>query len=261
MSDYEFRFGGIGRLFGTEGLQRLRAAHVCVVGIGGVGSWAVEALARSGVGALTLVDLDEICVSNVNRQLHALDGAIGDAKVDAMAGRVRAIHAGCRVTAVPDFFTDANAAALLATRFDCVIDAIDNVPNKCRLIVECRAQQIPVVSCGAAGGRRDATKVRVADLAFTAHDRLLAKLRDELRKHFGFPRGANEFGVDCVYSAESPVFPKCDGSVGGRREAGPALKLNCESGFGSATFVTGAFGFVAAGVVVRRIATGEGRAR
>lgn len=254
VSDFEFRFGGIGRLFGAAGLARLRATHVCVVGIGGVGSWAVEALARSGVGALTLVDLDDVCVSNVNRQLHALDPEVGRPKVEAMAQRVRGINAGCSIRAVPEFFTESNADALLSGPFDYVLDAIDSVSNKCRLIAMCRSKDLPLVTCGGAGGRRDATAVRVADLAVTTHDRLLQKVRERLRKEFGFPRGAEPFGVDCVYSPEAPVFPRCDGSVAAEREAGSNLQLNCESGFGTATFVTGTFGFAAAGLIVRRIA-------
>ena len=171
MSDFEFRFGGIGRLFGVDALARLRAAHVCVVGIGGVGSWTVEALARSGVGQLTLVDLDEICISNVNRQLHALNADVGRAKVEVMAERVRGINPECDVRPLPEFFTESNAEALLNTRYDFVVDAIDSLANKCRLIALCRDKKIPIVTCGGAGGRQDPTQVRVADLADTSHDR------------------------------------------------------------------------------------------
>lgn len=252
MSDYDFRFGGIARLFGVEALARLRAAHVCVVGIGGVGSWAVEALARSGVGKLTLVDLDEICVSNINRQLHALDAEVGRPKVEVMAERVRGINPGCEVRAALEFFTESNAASLFSTRYEYVIDAIDDVTNKCRLIALCRDQRVPIVTCGAAGGRRDPTQVRMVDLALTTHDRLLTKTRDVLRKEFGFPSAGKPFGVEAVYSPEPPVYPSSTGGVCDRRESG-AMKLNCDSGFGTATFVTGAFGFAAAAQVVRRI--------
>lgn len=259
MSDYELRFGGIGRLFGVEALVRLRAAHVCVVGIGGVGSWAVEALARSGVGQLTLIDLDEICVSNVNRQLHALNADVGRPKVEVMAERVRGINPECKARAVLEFFTESNADSLLSARYDFVVDAIDSLANKCRLIALCRDNAIPLVTCGGAGGRRDPTAVRVADLAFTTHDRLLQKVRETLRKDFGFPRGDKAFGVDAVFSPEPPVYPARDGTVCAQREAsanGESLRLNCDSGFGTATFVTGTFGFVAAGHVVKRIAEG-----
>ena len=258
MSDFDFRFGGIARLFGVAALARLRAAHVCVVGVGGVGSWAVEALARSGVGKLTLVDLDEVCVSNVNRQLHALDAEVGRAKVEVMAARVRGINPECDVRATLDFFTETSAASLLSTRYEFVVDAIDDIANKCRLIALCREQQIPIVTCGAAGGRRDPTQVRVADLALTTHDRLLTKARDVLRKEFGFPLAGKPFGVEAVYSPEPPVYPSSTGGVCDRRESG-AMKLNCDSGFGTATFVTGAFGFAAAARVVQQIGAGGAR--
>lgn len=254
VSDFEFRFGGIGRLFGTSGLAQLQRAHVAVVGIGGVGSWAVEALARSGLGKLTLVDLDEVCVSNVNRQLHATNETVGRAKVDVMAERVRSIHPECDVRPVIQFFTESNAAELLDLGFDYVVDAIDSVSNKCLLIAMCRDRRIPVVACGGAGGRQDPTQVRVSDLAFTTHDRLLQKVRDRLRKDFGFPRGEKKFGVPCVHSPETPMFPRCDGSVSAQRETGTDLRLNCESGFGTATFVTGTFGFAAAAVAIQSLA-------
>ncbi|HWY78608.1 MAG TPA: tRNA threonylcarbamoyladenosine dehydratase, partial [Verrucomicrobiae bacterium] len=163
MSDLDERFGGIARLYGPEGLARLRRAHVCVVGIGGVGSWAVEALARSGVGELTLIDLDDVCVSNVNRQLHALDGQIGRPKVEVMAARACAINPECIVHPIAAFFTQANAKELLTPRFDYVLDAIDSSSKKCLLIASCREMGIPVLTAGAAGGRRNPALVRVAD--------------------------------------------------------------------------------------------------
>lgn len=249
------RFGGITRLVSTDGLQRLRSAHVCVVGIGGVGSWTVEALARSGVGALTLVDLDEVCVTNINRQLHALDGTVGRAKVEVMAERVRLINPECRVTAVAEFFTEANSARLLAPDFSFVVDAIDAVANKCRLLALCRERKLPVISCGAAGGRVDATAVRVADIADVTHDRLLAEVRKRLRKEYGFPATGQQLGVAAVFSPEVPITPTPADftEVVGEPDS---PRLNCEWGYGSATFVTGTFGFAAAGWVVRRIAAG-----
>ncbi|HWN94999.1 MAG TPA: tRNA cyclic N6-threonylcarbamoyladenosine(37) synthase TcdA [Methylomirabilota bacterium] len=257
MSDFDLRFGGIGRLFGIEALARLRTAHVCVVGVGGVGSWAVEALARSGVGHLTLVDLDEVCVSNVNRQLHAINADVGRAKVEVMAERVRGINPECDARGAAEFFTASNADALLNTHYDFVVDAIDSLKNKCLLIARCREAGIPIITCGGAGGRRDPTQTRVADLALTSHDRLLQKVREKLRREFGFPRGEKEFGVPAVFSAEPPMFPTSDGTVCSQRPGdkdGESLKLNCESGFGTATFVTGTFGFAAAAHVVQAIA-------
>ncbi len=255
------RFGGITRLYGEAGLRALGQAHVCVVGVGGVGSWTVEALARSGLGALTLVDLDEVCVTNVNRQLPALDGGFGKFKVEELARRIVAIHPGCQVTACTEFFNDKTSSALLADNFDFVVDAIDNVGNKAMLIADCRERGIPVVTSGAAGGRRDGTRAEVADLAKATNDPLLSKVRAQLRREHGFPRAGRRMGVPCVFSPELPVYPKTDGTVcASRPEAGELegpLKLNCEWGFGAATFVTGAFGFAAAGEVVRRLVGGN----
>lgn len=250
------RFGGIARLYGAAGLERLHRAHVCVIGIGGVGSWAVEALARSGVGTLTLVDLDDICATNINRQIHALDATIGAVKVNVMAGRVQAINPDCRVMPVPEFFTAGSAERILSQSFDCVVDAIDDVGNKCLLLALCRAKLLSVISCGAAGGRRDATAVRVADLSAVTHDRLLSEVRRRLRREHGFPRGAEPFSVNCVFSTEAPVFPQPDCTVCATRDQDSLLdgtKMNCNTGFGSAAFVTGTFGFAAAGLVLKTI--------
>jgi tRNA A37 threonylcarbamoyladenosine dehydratase len=256
--DFAERFGGVARLYGRAGLARLRAAHVSVVGAGGVGSWVVEALARSGIGELTLIDLDDVCVTNVNRQLPALDGQIGRPKIEVLAERVRLIHPGCRVETVADFFTPATADALLTARYDFVVDATDKMNNKCVLIAGCRERGLPVLTVGGAGGKRDGTMVRVADLAHSEQDELLRQVRRKLRRDFGFPRDVRQdFGVSCVYSPERPVFPWSNGTCASEPEpGGESLKLDCASGFGTATFVTGAFGFAAAGKVVRQIANG-----
>src|ERR1700761_1117523 len=206
MSDFETRFGGIARLYGRDGLTRLCAAHVCVVGIGGVGTWTAEALARSGIGAITLVDLDEVCVSNINRQLHALTDTVGRAKVEVMAERIRTINPDCRVHQEQRFFNEQTAAELLTPKFDFAVDAIDSVANKILLLAECRRRNLPVIACGGAGGRRDGTTVRLADLAKVTHDRLLAEVRKKLRKEFGLPTDTASLGVMCVYSAAPPVF-------------------------------------------------------
>lgn len=257
------RFSGIARLYGAEGLARLRQASVCVVGIGGVGSWAVEALARSGVGALMLVDLDEVCVTNINRQIHALESTVGRAKVVVMAERIPAINPACQVTAVQEFFTEDNAERMLegfatgrvASELH-VVDAIDSVAHKALLIALCRRRGIPLVVCGGAGGKRDATAVRLADLADASHDRLLAAVRRRLRAEHGFPVGGQPMGVPAVYSPETPVQPEKPSEECAMSElessALPA-KLNCDWGYGSAAFVTGTFGFAAAAQVVRHI--------
>ena len=273
---YTGRFSGVGRLFGREGLERLHAAHVCVVGTGGVGSWAVEALARSGVGALTLIDLDDVCVTNVNRQLPAIDGEIGRPKVDVLARRARLINPEIRVEAVAEFFTAATAERLLGAverpcrlaacatqthaappRFDCVIDAIDSMSNKALLIAECARRGLRCVTVGGAGGKRDASAIRTGDLGESMSDDLLRLVRKKLRRDHGFARGeGRRYGVRCVYSAEKPVFPRADGTCSAEPEPGGNLKLDCESGFGTAVFVTGAFGLAAAGEAVRWIALG-----
>lgn len=257
MSDYEDRFNGIGRLYSVEGLQRIRHAHVCVIGIGGVGSWAVEALARSGIGELTLIDLDEICISNVNRQLHALDGEIGKSKVDVMAQRAKAINPACNVHAMNAFFTETNAQEILTTRFDYVLDAIDSSSKKCLMVALCRERQIPVITTGAAGGRRNPALIQLGDLTQAVNDRLLRETRSKLRSRHGFPRGDKKFHVPCVYSTELAVYPGQNGTVCAKPEPGTDHRMNCNSGFGSATFVTGAFAFVATAHVVREIAEGK----
>jgi len=257
MHRFGVRFGGIRRLYSTHGLERLKAAHVCVIGIGGVGSWAVEALARSGIGMLTLVDMDDICVSNVNRQIHAVDAEIHKPKVETMAARVATINPECVVHARREFFTAGNAARILEPRFNYVLDAIDAVREKALCIAQCRTLQIPVLTSGGAGGRCDPTRVQLDDLSRATHDRLLQSLRKTLRCDHGFPRGEKKFGVECIFSPEPPMFPQADGTVCETRDASAdPLKLDCRNGLGSATFVTGTFGFVAAARIVQRIAAG-----
>ena len=255
MNQYEARFGGIQRLYGVDGQARLARAHVCVVGVGGVGSWAVEALARTGIGRLTLVDLDDVCISNVNRQLHAVTGEFGRPKVDVMADRVRLIQPDCEIHARQSLFTATTAAEILAAKFDGVVDAIDQTPMKALLIARCREMNIPIVTTGGAGGRRDPTALRMADLARTSHDGLLSATRKLLREEYQFPRDPKaDFEVDCVYSTEAQVFPAGDGTICETRPPGDSLRLDCRSGYGTACFLTGAFGFAAAAQMVKRIA-------
>tara|TARA_R110002096_G_scaffold238581_6_gene430141 strand:- start:591 stop:1400 length:810 start_codon:yes stop_codon:yes gene_type:complete len=253
-TDYTDRFSGLGRLYGGDTLSRLRNAHVCVAGIGGVGSWVVEALARSGIGRITMIDLDDICITNVNRQLHALDGEIGRSKVTVMAKRVATIHPDCEVIAEEAFFTSTNADALLAPDYDVVIDAIDALEHKCLLLAKCRERGRSVVTCGGAGGKSDPTAVKVADLRDATNDRLLRAVRRELKRGFGFsPSETVSFEIAAVYSSENAVFPWSDGTVCEASEPGSESRLNCDSGLGTASFVTGTFGLVAAGEAVRQI--------
>jgi tRNA A37 threonylcarbamoyladenosine dehydratase len=259
-ADYQARFGGIERLYSPEGLKRLRTAHVCVIGVGGVGSWTAEALARSGIGALTLIDMDEVCVSNVNRQLPAITETVGQSKVQVLTDRIRGINPECIASPVEEFFTSVNADQLLLNDFTYVVDAIDSLANKALLIARCRALHLPIITLGGAGGRRDPTKVKIADLAFASHDRLLRSVRKILRTEYDFPADATvPFGIPSVFSSELPVFPQPDGTVCAAHTASGELRLNCNTGFGSATFVTGAFGFVAAAHVVNQIASATPR--
>ncbi|MGZ0657044.1 tRNA threonylcarbamoyladenosine dehydratase [Coraliomargarita sp. W4R53] len=258
MSDYETRFGAIGRLYGTAGLAHIRAAHVCVVGLGGVGSWVVEALARSGIGALTLVDMDEVCLSNVNRQIHALDAAVGRSKAAVLAERVGQIAPECVVTVEEVFFTESTADRLLEPAYDYIIDAIDGTKHKCYLIAEARKRGLNLITCGGAGGCIDPSRIRICDLARTINDPLLLQVRKRLRQQYGFPKFKRQkFKIDCVYSEESPVFPMPDGTVSCERETGEDYRLNCDSGFGSASYLTGTVGFFLAAEVIKRIAAAE----
>ena len=258
MSDYKTRFGAIGRLYGVEGLARIRKARVCIIGLGGVGSWVVEALARSGIGALMLVDMDEVCLSNVNRQIHALDDTIGQSKASALAERVRKIAPECTVTVEEVFLTEATIDRLLEPKYDWIIDAIDTTKHKCLLISEARKRNLRLITCGGAGGCIDPSRIKIQDLARTINDPLLLQVRKKLRREYGFPGFKRQkFKIDCVYSDELPVFPMPDGTVSTERETGEDYRLNCDVGFGSATYVTGTVGFFLGAEVVKRIAHTE----
>jgi tRNA A37 threonylcarbamoyladenosine dehydratase len=246
-ADLARRFGGLERLYGVAGAQAIRGASVAIVGIGGVGSWAAEALARSGVGTLVLVDLDHVAESNVNRQVHALDTTIGQAKVLAMRERIAHIHPGCTVHAVEEFAEPDNWPAVLPVQVDAVIDACDAVKAKVAMAAWALRTRTAFISVGAAGGKRLAHKVDIDDLAQATHDPLLAQLRYRLRKFHGAPREGKRIGVPCVFSREAvaPPDPSCaiddgDGS------------LNC-SGYGSVVTVTATFGQCAAGWVLEQL--------
>ena len=248
--DADRRFGGIARLYGDDGLARLRASRVAIVGLGGVGSWAAEACARSGIGALTLIDLDHIAESNIHRQIHALGSTLGASKAGAMANRILDINPQCGVEAVEEFIEPGNTATLLpAGRFAFVIDAIDHVRAKTALIAHCHSQRTPLVTVGGAGGRTDVSRIRIADLAHTEHEAMLAKVRKALRTHHGFPRNLKHvFGVTAVYSDQP--------EAGGTPSRAGLTGLSC-AGFGSSVAVTASFGFVAAGVLVDRLARNQ----
>jgi len=250
-SDQERRFGGIERLYGSGALVRAASAHVTVIGIGGVGSWAAEALARSGVGRLTLIDLDHVAESNINRQVQALGATLGAAKVLAMRERILAINPDCAVACFEDFIDERNVAELLPP-CDAVIDAIDQVRAKAALIAHCRRAGIRIVTTGGAGGRTDPTRIEVIDLARTTQDALASKVRARLRKEFGYPRDAkHKFGVDCVFSPEQVRRPTAQ-ACAIEDDFDAAAGLAC-AGYGSSVAVTASFGFAAAARVLAGI--------
>ncbi|MDP9499537.1 tRNA cyclic N6-threonylcarbamoyladenosine(37) synthase TcdA [Bisgaard Taxon 45] len=248
VDNYEQRFGGIARLYSTAGLARLRQSHVCVIGIGGVGSWCVEALARSGIGKLTLIDMDDICVTNINRQIHALSGNIGQLKTEAMKARVALINPECKVEIIDDFISTENLADYLSKGYDYVIDAIDSVKTKAALIAYCKRHKIRMITVGGAGGQTDPTQIQIADVSKTIQDPLMAKVRSLLRKDYHFSQNPKrKFGVDCVFSSQPLIFPKMDG----RCEV--SATMNCANGFGAATMITATFGFFAVSRVIDKL--------
>ncbi len=252
--DFKRRFGGIARLYGQAGLANFTSAHIAVIGIGGVGSWAVEALARSGVGAMTLYDLDHIAESNVNRQLPALDGEFGRAKVSAMAERVRLINPACRVVEVEAFIEADNTSIITQGGFDFVIDCIDSFRIKAVLIAQCRRNKIDIITVGGAGGQKDPTQVRLSDLSRTAHDPLLSKTRKLLRQEFGFSSNPKRrFSVPAIYSTEQQVYPTAEGAVCLDKPTAVEGSLNC-GGYGSAMTVTATFAMAAVSQVLGSLA-------
>jgi tRNA threonylcarbamoyladenosine dehydratase len=248
-ADLQRRFGGLERLYGVAGAAAIRRAHVVVAGIGGVGSWAAEALARSGVGELTLIDLDHIAVSNVNRQVHALDSTLGQAKVEAMRERIAQIHPRCVVHAVDAFVEPDTWPQLLPGGATAVIDACDEVKAKVAMAAWARASRALFVCVGAAGGKRLAHRVDIDDLARTTHDPLLAQVRYRLRKFHGAPKEGKAIAIACVFSREAVAPPDASCAIEGDGS------LNCH-GYGSVVSVTATFGQCAAGWVLDRIAAG-----
>lgn len=254
--DYNKRFGGIGRLYGTDALPILRNSHICIVGLGGVGSWAVEALARSGIGNLTLIDFDIIEQSNINRQLPALDGHIGMKKSTVLAERINGINPLCNCQVIDDYLTIDNIDHYLATtmRYSYVIDAIDSISFKAHIIHYCKRNKIPIITTGGVGGLTDPTQIGIKDLSRTWNDPLAAKVRQRLRSHHNFPKNPKRyFGVECVFSTEQQRYPKDDGTVGFEKPGIHGVSLDCRFGYGAASFVTGTTGFVVASRAIAKI--------
>ena len=246
--DIDRRFSGLARLYGVLGAQNIRSSHVAVIGIGGVGSWAVEALARSGVGKLTLVDLDHVSESNINRQIHAIDATVGQAKVLAMRDRILSFNPSCAVTCIEEFVEPSNWPALLPAGVTAIIDACDQVSAKTAMFAWARTSAVHFISVGAAGGKRHAHLVAIDDLSKTTHDPLLAQVRNKLRKEHGAPREGKKMGVACVFSSEAVNPPDASCAVEGDGT------LNCH-GYGSVVSVTATFGQCAAGWVLDKISS------
>lgn len=252
MSDYQLRFGGISRLYGNNGANALQQAHFCVIGIGGVGSWVAEAFARNGVGQLTLIDLDDLCVTNINRQIHALTETVGLSKVDVMADRIKQINPECQVNVIEDFVTLENVQSLLPNSIDYVIDAIDSVQVKCAIIAHCKRNKLPIITIGGAGGQIDPSKIAIADLSQTFQDPLLAKVRNQLRREYNFSRNVKrKFSIDAIFSSEQLRYPDNDGNVcHAKQSSDGAMRLDCSGGFGATSHVTACFAFFAVGKAI-----------
>lgn len=251
---YLQRFGGIARLYGRAALDHLHGAHFMVIGIGGVGSWAAEALARTGVGQITLVDLDEVCVTNSNRQLHTLASTIGQPKTQVIAERLRGINPQINVQCVEDFVAPENVADIIAPSLHMVLDCIDSAFVKAAIIGHCKRQKTPVITVGSSGGKTDPRLITSLDLAKTTNDPLLAKTRNNLRRHYNFTRNAKRnFSIEAIYSTEQLKFPSADGGVCENKSAlGEEVKLDCGGGLGAATMVTASFGMIAASRGIER---------
>jgi len=252
--DIKRRFSGVSRLYGDAGLAKLQAAHVVVIGVGGVGSWAAEALARNAVGHITLIDLDNIAESNVNRQIHALEGNFGKAKVVAMQERLLAINPLCKVQVIEEFIAKDTMPAMLDVNADIMIDCIDDVNAKVALAAFCKKMQLPLIMVGGAGGRLDPTRIAVEDLSRAKNDRMLSKVRTMLRTHHGYPRGVRDVSkkspkmkITCVYSNELAIMPEaaCDSDEG-------VTGLNC-AGYGSSVGVTATMGFAASAWALQQL--------
>ncbi len=248
----DHRFGGIQRLYGGVGFAKIQKSHIAVIGLGGVGSWAVEALARTGVGRLTLVDFDDICLSNVNRQLHAMDGHIGQLKTKALAERVQKINPQIEVQVIDEAFSRETESLIFSDAYDGVVDALDHAYTKFDLVVACRERNIPVVLSGAAGGRLDPSQIKTGDLSKSAEDQMLAAVRKKLRQRAGFPRKGS-MGVPCVYTTETPVYIGAEGCISETKPEDFNKPLDCSTGFGTVTHITGSFGFNLSYLVVREI--------
>ena len=258
--EYVRRFGGITRLYGSHGVARLKSANICVIGVGGVGSWVVESLARSGVGSITMIDMDIVSMSNINRQILAVSDTVGRDKVEVLEERIKQINPECKVAIIDEFISRDNLSDHIHKSYDFVIDCIDNFRVKAALINYCKQQQIKILTVGGAGGQIDPSKVRQTDLNRTQHDVLLATTRKQLRQKYGYSRNLKKgFSVPCVYSDEQCVYPDGKGGLSSQKPAVDSLSessssaLSCAGGIGSISHVTATFAMFAAGYVLNEI--------
>lgn len=253
--DFQQRFGGIERLYGKQALANFANSHVCVIGVGGVGSWAAESLARSGIGKITLIDPDEVSLTNINRQLVALDSTIGQGKADVLVARIHQINPECQVDIIEDLLKPENTRELIGKKFDYIIDAIDSARSKAALIRHCKSNKSKLVCIGGAGGKIDATQIGIADITKTHNDPLLAKTRSILRYDYDFSRNPKrKYQVPCVYSTEQAVYPMPDGTITqAKPDSERALKMACDVGMGSVTHVTATFANLAVGLVLKKL--------
>lgn len=239
------RFDGVKRIYSDNSFEKLANFHIAVFGIGGVGSWSAESLARSGVGKITLVDLDDICISNTNRQIHALEGNYGKLKVQVMKERIMQINPECEVNCIEDFFSETTKDEILSNDFDYVIDAIDSIKSKCILINACKRRKINIITTGGAGGKFDPRYIMIKDLGRSYNDSLTQLVRNNLRRFYGLRKNKNgKYNIPCIFSPEFRTEPEnsCD-----------VKNLNCQNGYGSLSHITGIFGFMAAGYAVNHL--------
>jgi len=253
--DFSVRFGGIQRLYGIEATETIRQMHVCIIGLGGVGSWVVESLARTGIGRFTLIDYDTVSKSNINRQLAALDNTEGEKKSTVLKQRITGINPYCDCRIIDDFLTVANLSEYLSVEnsYDYVVDAIDSIKFKSAMIYHCRRNKIPIITTGGAGGLTDPLAVQVKDLSRTYNDPLAAKVRSQLRSEYNFPRNTKRgFRIECVFSSQQPVYPKADGTISHEKPGIHGISLDCTMGYGSSAAVTATFGNIAASRVINK---------
>jgi len=251
----QYQFGGTQRLYSESGLKCLNQSTVTVVGIGGVGSWVAEALARTAVGKISLIDMDDVCVTNTNRQIHADTSTVGKLKVEVMAERIKLINPDCQVTPIIDFVSPENLTDYLDKNTDYVVDAIDNARVKAAMIAHCKRQKLKIITIGGAGGQIDPLKITISDLSRTWQDPLSAKVRNELRRNYRFSKNPKRrFGIECVYSTEQLLYPKADGSVCYQKQSREgSARLDCAQGLGASVMVTATFGMIAAARVVNKL--------